>query len=156
MHVYRICKRKYSNDLSGVGAGLYGGRWNPRGMNLLYTAGSISLACLEYLVHNIHLSEATDICLSIIEIPDDSKIHSVTKESLPDDWNETSYLPHSTQSVGEDFINAGKNYILMVPSAVVPNEFNYLINPQHSDHTKTKTVKKTDPFELDSRLFQTK
>ena len=156
MDVYRICRTKYSNDLSGVGAGLYGGRWNPRGLNVLYTAGSISLACLEYLVHNIHLSESKDICLVTLKVPDRAKILSVEKESLPGDWNETTYLPHSTQSIGEDMINRGGSYVLKVPSAVVPNEFNYLLNPLHPDHFETKIMDKIEPFELDARLFQTK
>lgn len=154
MLVYRICKQVYANDLSGTGAGLYGGRWNPRGINLLYTAGSISLACLEYLVHNIHLMAPNDICLSIIETGKKPEMVSIGPSKLPTDWNEKSYLPQSTQEVGRDFIDEGKAYVLKVPSAIVPGEFNFLLNPLHPSHQSVKIIEQITPFELDDRLFR--
>ena len=154
MVVYRICKQTYADDLSGTGAGLYGGRWNPKGMNLLYTAGSISLACLEYLVHNIHLMPPSDVCLSILEVHEDATIALMNRSKLPVDWNEKTYLPQSTQEIGKSFVEKGKSYMLKVPSAIVPGEFNYLLNPHHSSHHKTKIVERIVPFELDDRLFR--
>ncbi len=153
MIIYRISSIKYSNDLSGTGAGLYGGRWNPRGVNLLYTAGSISLACLEYLAHNFHVMQTTSICLSKIETPADSTIQEVAKNELPKDWKEKSYEPFSTQQLGLAFSEHSQSYILKVPSAIVPDEFNYLLNPMHPQHNQTIIKEQITPFQMNKRLF---
>lgn len=153
MFVYRISRRLYANDLSGTGAGLYGGRWNPKGVALLYTAGSISLTCLEYLAHNFHLFDAEDTCLSKIYIPTPASIEELNPDDLPGDWQEKSYVPASTQQFGADFFHAGRSHILKVPSAIVPQEFNYLLNPLHPDHQNTIIQEQIHPFELDARLF---
>lgn len=153
MILYRICRRHYAKDLTGTGAGLYGGRWNPPGVNMLYTAGSISLACLEYLVHNFHLMAAEDICLVKVFIKHEKSIHEVKQVDLSADWQETSYLPETTQLIGSSFILESKSYILKVPSAVVPDEYNYLLNPHHPYHAGTYIQQLIDPFKMDSRLF---
>lgn len=153
MIVFRITQRAYANDLSGIGAGLYGGRWNPKGINMVYTAESISLSCMEYLVHNIHLLNSKTICLSKIQIPDDVSILKIKDRNLPLDWNEKSYIPLSTQEIGRNFIKDSLNYMLKVPSVIVPNEYNYLLNPQHNYHSKSKIIEIIDPFKMDSRLF---
>jgi len=154
MLVYRISHKRYVNDLAGTGAGLFGGRWNPIGLNLIYTAGSISLATLEYLVHNLHLISKNEVCLAKIQIEDKAPIEGLNLKDLPPDWSEKTYTPQSTQQIGERFIQTGKNYILKVPSAIVPDEFNLLLNPTHSWHQKTKIVEIIDPFRFDARLFQ--
>ena len=148
MLVYRISKNIFSNDLTGTGAGLFGGRWNPKGINLVYTTSSISLATLEYLVHNFHIMQSHDLCLTKIQIGNSSSIELVNPKKLPKDWNEKSYLPVSTQQIGADFFTNKKHYILKVPSAIVPGEFNYLLNPFHPKHTKTKIIEKVSPFHM--------
>lgn len=153
MLLYRICRFTYAQSLSGAGAGLYGGRWNPVGTNLLYTAGSISLACLEYLVHNYHLLAAQDICLVKIAVKTPAAIHEVSPETLPADWQEKTYTPLSTQEIGREFVREGSKYMLKVPSAVVPDEYNYLLNPAHPDHESTLIREQLYPFEMDERLF---
>lgn len=153
MIIYRISSLKYANDLSGTGAGLYGGRWNPRGVNLLYTSGSISLACLEYLAHNFHVMQTSSICLSKLEVPDTSSIQEVTKNELPENWSEYVYEPFATQQLGLTFLTNAQDYILKVPSAIVPDEFNYLLNPLHSLHEKTNIKEQITPFQMDNRLF---
>lgn len=153
MIVYRISSTQYANDLSGIGAGLYGGRWNPRGMNLLYTAGSISLACLEYLAHNFHVMQTNSLCLSKIEVSEDSSIQEITSNDLPKNWNEHSYEPFSTQQIGLDFSAQTQYYGLKVPSAIVPEEFNYLLNPLHGLHKETIIKEQITPFQMDRRLF---
>jgi RES domain-containing protein len=153
MVVYRISTNKYANDLSGVGAGLYGGIWNPKGLNLVYTAGSISLACLEYMVHNIHLMSSKVICLSKIQVSDTAPIRHINRKELPTDWDEKSYLPLSTQNIGSQFFEAESEYVLKVPSIIIPDEFNYLLNPMHRLHKETKIVEQIFPFNMDERLF---
>lgn len=154
MLVYRICKQAYATDLSGTGAGLYGGRWNPKGINLVYTAGSTSLACLEYLVHNFHVMMKQEICLSEILVSGNSAIEAVSLNDLPADWQTKSYTPLSTQTIGFNFFHRAKAYALKVPSAIVTNEFNYLLNPFHPDHKQTSIHQQITPFTIDERLFK--
>ena len=153
MDVFKITRRKYSQDLSGIGAGLYGGRWNPKGTNLVYTGGSISLACMEYLVHNIHVMGSNDLCLCKINIPESVYIEEVNQKTLPNGWNEKSFMPLFTQEIGQKFCRDRVNYVLKVPSAIIPDEFNYLLNPLHPFHRKTKITVQIDPFAMDERLF---
>ena len=153
MVVYRICKKAYVNDLSGIGAGLYGGRWNPKGINLLYTAGTIALAYVEFLVHNYHLLSRVNVCLAAIEINSDDSMHEVNDQDFPDDWNEDPEFIHKTKEMGKDFAGKKKHYILKVPSAIVPGEYNYLLNPSHKQHHMTKIIHITDPMKYDKRLL---
>ena len=153
MFVYRIAKKTYINDLSGVGAGMYGGRWNPIGINMIYTSGSIALATLEYLVHNFHLLSTAEICLAKIEIGKPSSMLEIENSDLPLGWNRQMYLQIATQQIGKDFYLKENNYILKVPSAVVPGEFNLLLNPQHKHHAHTNVVEVIDPFVFDQRIL---
>lgn len=153
MLLYRISKATYSDDISGTGAGLFGGRWNPKGLNMVYTAGSISLATLEYLAHNIHLLATAEISLSIISIPHHASVRELNSDKLPAQWNSKMNLKQS-QEIGAEFLKESKSYILKVPSVIVPQEFNYLLNPNHAEHEQTKVVDKISPFEIDQRLFK--
>jgi RES domain-containing protein len=153
MIVYRISSRQYAQDLSGEGASLYGGRWNPPGIRLLYTAGSISLACLEYLAHNFHVMASQNICLTKIRMKEPVPLTAHTTFSLPDGWNEKTYIPASTRKIGMDFVNKAQAYALKVPSAIVPGEYNFLLNPLHLHHIHTVIEERVDPFTFDSRLF---
>lgn len=153
MLVYRITKPEYAEDLSGTGAALFGGRWNPVGVPLVYTAGSISLACLEYLANNFHLMASTELCLVKIAIADSAPAQSYQPKDLPQDWNETTYSPQSAQTIGSRFVKTGNHYVLKVPSAIVPDEYNVLLNPQHPSHRQSSIVKIIKPFRMDRRLF---
>ena len=153
MFVYRISKKAYINDLSGIGAGMYGGRWNPIGVNMVYTSGSIALATLEYLVHNFHLLTTAEICLAKIRIGKTSSILEIKSSELSSGWNRQMHLQLATQQMGKDFYFKGTDYILKVPSAVVPGEFNILLNPQHKHHAHTKVIEVIDPFAFDQRIL---
>ncbi len=153
MVLYRISSQKYALDLSGRGAALYGGRWNPQGMPMVYTAGSISLACLEYLVHNYHVLSTKSVCLTKIRTRSDTTYDSLEEGSLPHDWQEKSYTPQSTQALGGQFLRENTSYMLKVPSAIVPSEFNYLLNPSHPGHDLTSVEECLDSFVIDERLF---
>lgn len=152
MLVYRLSSLQYTRDLSGTGASLFGGRWNPVGVRLLYTAGSISLAYLEYLAHNFHVMASHKIYLAKIRI-NESAWKELRPDDLPEDWNEKSYLPATTQKIGADFVSNGQAYGLKVPSAIVPEEYNFLLNPHHAHHAHTVIEDIQYPFILDSRLF---
>jgi RES domain-containing protein len=153
MIVFRISKKEHINDLSGIGAGLYGGRWNPKGINMVYTSSSIALASLEYLVHNYHLLSTAKICLAKIKIGNPKPIMELQTKALPLGWNLPLNILQATKQIGKDFYLNAQDYILKVPSAVVPHEFNLLMNPLHNHHADTKVVDIIDPFVFDQRLL---
>jgi RES domain-containing protein len=152
MIVYRISTSTFCNDLSGRGAEIFGGRWNKKGTAVLYTGESRALCITEIAVHIPLGIIPVDYSLCIIEFPDDVSIQLIDVNDLAFDWRSFPYA-ESNQLIGEDFIKANKYLILKVPSAVVPGEFNYLINPAHRDFNLIKIVK-TEPFIFDERLFK--
>ena len=152
MIVYRLANRKYSDDLSGIGAEITGGRWNFKGTRVLYTAHSRALCMAEIAVHTPLGLMPKDYYLITIEIPDGVKQLQIKVGSLPDDWRRFPYLK-ATQELGEDFIRTNEYLFIEVPSAVVQGEYNVLINPMHKDFDKVKIVRK-ERFDFDERLFK--
>ncbi len=153
MLVYRIEREKYlSSTLSGTGASMAKGyRWNSYNTKLVYTSESRALATLEVSVH-LDLSEdlPIDRFYVEIEIPNDIEVLEVHLKDLPPDWN--SIPPSiSTQVIGDDFVFENDAAILKVPSSIVPQEYNYLINPNHPSAKRIK-VKKVIPMSFDSRF----
>ena len=152
MIVYRLSTTEYINDLSGKGAGIFGGRWNSKGLSLLYTCESRALCITEIAVHTPLGIVPLDYSLCFIEIPENSPILEISNDDLPLDWRS---FPHaeSTQILGNKFIREKKHLVLKVPSAVVPGEYNYLINPSHSNFNTIRIIK-TEAFLFDERLFK--
>ena len=149
MIVHRICNSLYSDDLSGNGAKLFGGRWNSRGIPMLYVSEHISLAVLEMLVNNQFKDFSIELCLIRISIPDTIEIKEIKLNKLKLEWNEDfSY----SKFIGNEFIKSMNNLILKVPSAVIGEEHNFLINPLHADFKKIK-IADTKQFKTDERLF---
>ena len=153
MIVYRLSKKQYRNDLSGKGAWLAGGRWNSKGTALLYTGQSRALCMTEIAVHMPYGIIPEDYFLVEIEIPEHSVVE-IAVESLPEDWAEFPH-PASTRQIGDDFVRAGEHLVLKVPSATVPGDFNYLVNPLHELSYLVKIAASPVPFTFDKRLFKT-
>ncbi|MBC5991545.1 RES family NAD+ phosphorylase [Pontibacter cellulosilyticus] len=151
MIVYRLSRSKFRNDLSGKGAELAGGRWNSKGIPMLYTSESIALCTVEIAVHMPLGIVPLDYCLVRIELPDFKELPEIKLEELPEVWKT---FPHAnvTQELGDNFILEEKHLILKVPSATVQGNHNYLINPRHPDFSKVKLLDSA-PFEFDKRLF---
>lgn len=144
MNVYRVERKKnLGAPLSGIGASLTkGNRWNSLGTELMYTADSRALATLEVAVH-LDLNEdlPTDRYYVEIEIPEDIPILEVHIKDLPSDWN--SKPPSiTTQTIGDDFVREGEAAVLKVPSSIIPDEFNYLISPNHPDAKRIRVRNK--------------
>ncbi len=150
MIVYRLSRSKYAESLSGQGAELAGGRWNSRGVAVVYTGENISLCMAEVAVHLPLGILPLDYTLVTIEIPDE-EITSLSKKELPDNWRQV-FTIENTRNIGDRFFREGEKMILKVPSAVVQDEFNYLINPHHPKIKKVKIIR-TEPFGFDERLF---
>jgi len=157
MRVYRIEREKHlETTLQGIGAALNDGyRWNSLNTFLVYTAESRALATLEVSVHLDLLEDLpTDRFYVEIEIPDDVEILELSIEQLPENWDSKPPILE-TQFIGDDFVFQKNAAVLKVPSAIVPPEFNYLINPNHPDAAKIKVVT-TQKLNFDNRLKQNK
>jgi RES domain-containing protein len=149
MIVYRIGDCRYTTDLSGLGAALHGGRWNSKGNYIVYTAQSRALALLEAVVH-IGKMPDTGYCMATIEIPEGS-IEQVTLEKLPAGWN-AQPSPDYVKSIGDRFIETGKHLALKIPSALMMEEHNFLLNPAHPEFRKVKIIAQR-PIQIDERLY---
>jgi RES domain-containing protein len=150
MIVYRLSKAKYHLDLSRKGAELSGGRWNSKGIALLYTSQSRALAFAEVAIHIPVGIMPKDYVLISISVPDTAGILKLANTDLPQDWR--SNPPSDiTQKIGDRFVVEAKYPILQVPSAVVPGDFNFLVNPGHPQ-VKGVTIVHVEPFEFDSRF----
>lgn len=150
MIAYRICNLLHKEDLSGTGAKLFGSRWNSVGISMLYLASSISLAWLEMLVHLQPHDKSTDFALLHVDVPDTAP--QLRLGQLKPYWREDVGY---TQFIGDEFIRSKQNLLLQVPSAIVPEESNCLVNTEHSDFKKVKIIT-TKIFQFDERLFSIK
>jgi RES domain-containing protein len=125
MLVYRIAKTKYVHDLSGTGAREYGGRWNNKGIGIIYTSESRALATVEYLVHVPLSCVPGDMSIATLEIPDDITPKKISILALPANWREYPAPPELAE-IGTRWALANDTLLLRVPSAVVEHEFNIL------------------------------
>jgi RES domain-containing protein len=130
----------------GAGAGMHGGRWNPVGAPVIYAAGSLSLAMLERLVQRRNLAGTL---LVAAEAPDDLAVEDLMA-ALPPGWRVLG-SPEAV-AAGGAWLAAGRTALLRVPSAVVPREANYLVNPAHPDAARLR-VGVPEPLEWGARLF---
>lgn len=148
MIIYRLSTGKFAKDISGTGAKLYGGRWNPVGFAGLYTSQYISLSILEILVRATKFTSPDSYTLTSFEIPDEG-IYRIQLKKLKKEWKvDLKY----TQGIGQDFLTENNFLCLQVPSAIVPLENNFLLNPLHSDFRKVKIIR-SELLELDKRLM---
>lgn len=150
MLVYRISKCDFIHDLSGLGASLFGGRWNSKGIPMLYTAGSTSLSMLEAIVH-VKGTVLNNYCQAIIKIPDNS-ILDYNINSLPSNWN-VHPAPICLKTIGDAFIVQHKAIALKLPSAIVPNEYNFLLNPLHQNFQEHVKIVDAKAVTFDPRLL---
>ena len=149
--VYRLTKLRYQNQIfSGLG-GLYAdGRWTFRGHPVVYTSASISLALLEYTLNYRRRGWVPVSVLGRAVIPDKMRIEVVTPADLPRNWSAAD-SPSQLREIGQRWLDAGAAAVLKVPSAVVVEEWNYVLNPQHPDFKKL-IFQKPKRFQLDRRL----
>ncbi|HTO14246.1 MAG TPA: RES family NAD+ phosphorylase [Edaphocola sp.] len=150
MLVYNIRKEQFSKELSASGAA---NRWNKSDEWVIYGAGSAALAALELLVHRAGIREELNYKLLIIEIkattPD---IKTVDLDQLPIDWKSIYSYP-ILQNIGSEWYHKQKNLLMKIPSAVLPREFNYVINTKHPSFKSKVKIKQIEDFIWDSRLL---
>ena len=151
MFVYRIAKKKHIRDLSGIGARLHGGRWNRKGIGIVYTSESRALALVEFLVNVPFSMLPNKLCIATIEIREKIRPQEFDISDLPKQWRKFP-VPLELAEIGTKWAVSTESLALRVPSAVVPHEFNILINPSYPDikHVAITTV---EGLEMDKRLF---
>jgi len=149
MLLYRLGKTKYAKDMSGEGAKLFGGRWNHEGIPCIYTAETRALSLLEYSVHASLDTLPPNLSFTNLEVPDDA-IKKIKMDDLPANWKQWPH-PKQTRDFGTALLAEKKYLVLKFPSAIIPDEFNYIINTLH---TRIKEVKilEVQPYSYDIRL----
>lgn len=152
IRVWRIVQKRYAERaLDGEGACRFDGRWNLSGTRMVYTAESLSLATLEILV-NLDAPDTLDQYISLPLEFDEGLCKAVDFGALPEDWA-ADPAPLATQRLGSAWAAAGESAALVVPSAVVHNEHNFLLNPKHPDFARIRPGRAAD-FRLDPRLVR--
>lgn len=150
---WRLVQARFATEaFSGEGARLYGGRWNHRGFRMVYTAGTLSLAALELLVH----LEAPKRMAAYVQIPvqfEDTLCCTLERKALPPDWK-AHPAPASTRDIGTEWLQTAVSAVLAVPSVIVPDETLFLLNPQHPDFPAIH-IGSPAPFQVDPRLLRT-
>jgi RES domain-containing protein len=151
MIVYRITKEEHA-PLDGIG-GLYGpGRWHKKGNLVIYTSEHASLAAWEKIVHISSFANFPDyLQLVKIEIPDDITIQTVPDTVLVSGWDSFPFC-NETVNYGTEFLRTKLYLALRVPSAIIKEEFNFILNPLHPDIHRCKVISSV-PFNFDKRIF---
>lgn len=149
--VYRITKERYRDQVFAGLGGLHAyGRWTPRGQPVVYASQSISLAVLEYALNYKRHGWLPASVLARALIPAEVRIKSVPASVLPDNWRDPD-PPIALREIGEHWLRRAETVCLQVPSAIVPDESNYLLNPAHPDFRRL-TIGAAEPFQFDRRL----
>lgn len=150
MFVYRITKKEHSG-LDGIG-GLYGpGRWHKKGNLVIYTSEHASLAAWEKIVHVTSFENLPrDLFLIKIEISEQAEIYSVPKEILVTDWDSFPFAKETIE-FGTSFLRNKEYLVLKVPSVIIPDEYNIILNPLHAGIQDCKIISEI-PFKYDKRI----
>ena len=149
--VWRLVTARFADTaLSGEGARRYGGRWNRKGVSVVYTSGTLSLAMLEMLVQDQPLrARYTTIP---VDMPTGLEIERLDIDQLPADWQDPAAL-EVLRRIGSDWTVGLSSAVLAVPSAVIPVETNYLLNPKHPDFAQI-TIGEPRELITDLRLLK--
>ena len=139
MLVYRIVHKKYGKYLFASGME---GRWNAEGNKVIYCAESIALAFLENMIRRQGVGFNNDFKIMIIQVPDNMKISIINDKDLKSGWRDSDNY-FQCQQLGNEWYEEGKTLLLKVPSAVLPEEFNFVINTLHDNYRKIKLVEVT-------------
>lgn len=150
MEVFKICREKYSGELNSSGVE---NRWNRKGQFVIYTAGSRSLSTLEVVVHRTGIMPSAVYKLLVISINDDDDlIKQLQRSDLPANWNKLDAYP-LLQEIGSNWYDSQETLILKVPSAIIPKEFNYVINTKHPLFLTNVKLIRNEAYFWDERLL---
>jgi len=152
MRIWRLCRAPYAADaFSGEGARRFAGRWNSRGVPMVYCSSSLALAAIELFVHLEPNLQPSDLVSIAAELPQGEPARTVELAELPEAWWEDDYDP--LRELGDSWIRAKTSLAMMVPSAPLHLEWNVLVNPLHPALKKLK-IDPPQPFHFDARMFR--
>lgn len=153
--VWRIVSSSYADRaFDGEGARRYGGRWNHPGTAVVYTSGTLSLAALETFVHADADLASVDMVAISVELPSSLAISTIEVADLPDGWRAYP-APEALQDMGNAWARAAESAVLAVPSAVISEEQNFILNPAHPDFAHFR-FGDPRPFVLDPRMWKSR
>ena len=152
MQAFRIAKTRSIRDLSGTGAKLHGGRWNRKDVPVVYASENRSLATLEFLVHVPLPLLPNNLSLACLDLPEDIVAEQISIADLPKNWRDYP-APSELADLGSGWAIAMRSLLLRVPSVVVPDEFNILINPKHPDMNRV-VISSVESYMFDKRLLR--
>ncbi len=152
--LWRVCRAPFA-ALDGEGARLYGGRWNPAGLAVVYTATSLALAALETLAHTDPDLVPDDLVALRIETGG-LDVPMLDDRALPEGWR-TGGGESRNQAFGEKWVSSARSALLLLPSALLPGaaapaEANVLLAPGHPDAARVRIAEQL-PFAFDNRLL---
>ncbi len=152
---WRIAAAEFSSPpdemMSGEGAYLFGGRWNSKGVRVVYLGSSLAQAAMELLIHLGRADILKGYYKLEVSFPEEVVQH-IALTDLPKDWREPT-MASSVQAVGDQWVAEASSLILQVPSAAISGEYNYLFNPRHPDIVKS-TLSAITAFTFDPRLVK--
>jgi len=148
--VWRIARAPYV-ALDGEGARRAGGRWNSKGVALVYASRTLSLAALELLVHVDPATAPRDFVALAIALPNEAASMTLPDHDLPNDWRAVE-PPEACRQVGDQFASQNAALVLSVPSVIIPREQNVVINPRHVDMSRV-LIESSEPFTFEPRLL---
>jgi len=152
VRAWRITMEEHAaTAFTGEGAAAYGGRWNGQDVRVVYLAGSAALAVLESLVH-LELDDLYKEFVLIEVTFEESLVETVDVVALPPDW-QASPPPPDLQRIGDEWVSAARSAVLRVPSVLVEDEWNYVLNPSHPDYTQI-VLGRSRPLQFDPRLIE--
>jgi RES domain-containing protein len=151
MRIWRICRERYATDaFSGEGSRLYGGRWNSRGIPMVYASTSLALAAIELFVHVEPRQIPGDLVSIAASQPEEESVPRWEGAALPANWWSDELGP--MRELGDAWIRGKQTLAVMVPSVPIRPEWNVLVNPLHPRIGEIK-VEAVQPFAFDARMF---
>jgi RES domain-containing protein len=151
LSAWRVDKAKWArSSFDGAGAATEGGRWNSAGIRVVYASANLAMAAQEKYVH---LPKPVPDSMQFVKFRirfDAALVTQVAASKLPANWR-VAPPTVETQKIGDDWALANESAVLAVPSAIIPEEVNYLLNPAHPDFKKI-VVENPSPFTFDYRM----
>jgi len=149
--IWRLCRAVHAaGAFSGEGARRYGGRWNSRGVPMVYCSSSLALAAVELFVHLDPTQAPSDMVAISATLPEDEPSRAIAQDELPPDWWAN---PAETRALGDAWIREGSSLSLRVPSVPIRAEWNVLVNPLHPRMAEVR-IDPPQPFVFDARMFE--
>ena len=153
MRVWRIASAAHA-AFDGEGARRYGSRWTLKGRPVVFASATLSLAALEAFVHTDPDLQPIDLVAIAVDIDARVGIDTIEVADLPDDWRSYPAAP-GLAAIGEAWLRTARTAVLSIPSAVIPHERNFILNPAHKEFARL-TARRGEPFSFDARMWNKK